>query len=333
MKSIQCALARQASAVAAVTLIPALLLALAPAPARSQDFPTRAVTLIVPFPTGSTTDIIARHIIGPLGERLKQPVIIDNKLGAGGVVGVNALKNAPKDGYTIGLLVSGNVIQPWLDKNLPFDVRKDFIPMSAMYVGQYVLNVAPTFPAKDIAEFLAYAKANPTKLFFGSSGNGTTTHLAGELMKQLTGIQMTHVPFKGSPQVVAAVLSGDVQTYFDLYGTSKPLLDAGRVRAIGVSSKQRIPQLPQVPAIAESVPGFEVLVWTGFATPLGVPKNATDRLTVALREVMAVPEVAKRIAALGVEPGGNSPTEFQSFINSEYEKWGKIILEAGIKPQ
>lgn len=317
----------RASRIAALT--GALVLA---GSAVAQDFPTRAVTLIVPYPAGSTTDIIARHITAPLTERLKQPVVIDNKAGAGGGLGVNALKNAPKDGYTMGLVVSGSVIQPWLEKNVPFDVRKDFMPMSAMYVGLYCLNVAPNFPAKSLNEFISYVKANPSKVFYGSSGTGTTTHLAGELLKQLTSIEMTHVPFKGSPQVVAAVLSGDIQAYFDLYGTSKPLIDSGKVRTLGVTTKTRYAALPNVPAIAEVAPGYEVLVWTGFALPLGTPKAAFDRLTTELRAVMAMPDVSKKIAALGVDTGGNSPEEFQTFINAEYDKWGRIIQAAGLKP-
>lgn len=297
----------------------------------AQDYPNRPIQLIVPYPAGSTTDIIARILSPYLSDKLKQSVSIDNKTGAGGAVGVNALKQSPKDGYTMGLIVSGSVIQPWLTADMPFDVRKDFLPLSLMYAGPYIMTVPPTSPSNNFNEFLAYAKSNPGKLFFGSSGTATTTHLAGELLKQMGSLEMTHVPYRGSPQVISGMLSGDVQIYFDLYGTVKPLLDSGRVKALAVSSKKRLAVLPQLPTLNETLPGFEVLAWTGFALPLGSPKEASDKLEQAIRNVFTITEVQKKISALGVEPGGNSPAEFSQFINAEYDKWGKLIQSAGIK--
>ncbi len=316
-----------------VLLSALLACSLQPMGIHAQEYPSKPIQIIVPYSAGSTTDIIARLVAQHLSEKLKQPVSIDNKTGGGGTVGVNALKQAPKDGYTIGLIVSGNVIQPWLSNDMPFDVRKDFINMSLMYAGPYVLTVPPNFPSNNFADFLTYAKANSGKLFFGSSGPGTTTHLAGELLKQLANVDMTHVPYRGSPQVVAGMLSGDVQVYFDLFGTVKPLLDSGRVRALAVSGKGRMSTLPHLPPVADTLPGFEVLAWTGFSAPLGTPKDITDKLTVALRSVFQIPDVQKRIQALGVDPGGNSPAEFSQFINAEFDRWGKIIQTAGIKPQ
>jgi len=316
-----------------VLLSALLACSLQPMGIHAQEYPSKPIQIIVPYSAGSTTDIIARLVAQHLSEKLKQPVSIDNKTGGGGTVGVNALKQAPKDGYTIGLIVSGNVIQPWLSNDMPFDVRKDFINMSLMYAGPYVLTVPPNFPSNNFADFLTYAKANSGKLFFASSGPGTTTHLAGELLKQLANVDMTHVPYRGSPQVVAGMLSGDVQVYFDLFGTVKPLLDSGRVRALAVSGKGRMSTLPHLPPVADTLPGFEVLAWTGFSAPLGTPKDITDKLTVALRSVFQIPDVQKRIQALGVDPGGNSPAEFSQFINAEFDRWGKIIQTAGIKPQ
>ncbi len=306
---------------------------LLPLAIHAQDYPSKPIQIIVPYSAGSTTDVIARLVAQHLSVKLKQPVSVDNRTGGGGSVGVNALKQAPKDGYTIGLIVSGNVIQPWLSNDMLFDVRKDFINMTLMYAGPYVLTVPPNFPSNNFAEFLTYAKANSGKLFFGSSGSGTTTHLAGELLKQLANVDMTHVPYRGSPQVVAGMLSGDVQLYFDLFGTVKPLLDSGRVRALAVSGKGNMITLPHLPPIADTLPGFEVLAWTGFSAPLGTPSDVTEKLTAALRSVFQIPDVRKRIQALGVDPGGNSPTEFSQFVNSEYDKWGKIIKTAGIKAQ
>ncbi len=315
-----------------VNLLLAALLALgASGLVWAQEYPSRPLQLIVPYPAGSTTDIIARTLSPYLSDKLKQSVTIENKTGAGGAVGVSALKIAPKDGYTLGLIVSGSVIQPWLTADMPFDVRKDFVPLSLMYAGPYIMTVAPSSPSNTFNDFLTYAKANPGKLFFGSSGTATTTHLAGELLKQMGSLEMTHVPYRGSPQVISGMLSGDVQIYFDLYGTVKPLLDSGRVKALAVSSKKRLGVLPQLPTLDETLPGYEVLAWTGFALPLGSPKEVSDKLGQAIRSVFTIAEVQKKISALGVEPGGNSATEFSQFINTEYDKWGKLIQAAGIK--
>jgi len=298
----------------------------------AQAFPARAVTIIIPYPAGTTTDNIARVIQPVFSQRLGQTVVIENRAGAGGSVGVQALKASRNDGYTIGLIVSGNVIQPWLTKEMPFDVRKDFVPLSLMYAGPYVLNVAPSFPARTVPEFIAYVKANPTKVFFGSSGAGTTTHLAGELLKQLAGINMTHIPFKGSPEVYGAIGSGDIQAAFDLWGTSRGMVQAGRLRALAVTSRARSEAIPNLPALAEQVPGYEILVWTGFAAPLGTPAAAVTRLVADLRAAMAEPEVKKRVLAMGVDVGGNTPEEFAKFVSDDYDKWGRVTKAAGLKP-
>lgn len=313
-----------------LALLAALLVAGA---AAAQGYPERPIKLIVPYSTGSTTDIIARLIGAALAERTKQPVVIDTRVGAGGIVGLKALQAAPADGYTMGLVVSGNAVQPWLMKDMPFDVRKDFQPLTLMYVGQYVLMVPPNLPPQNFSEFLGYLKANPKKVFFGSSGSGTTTHLAGELLKQAAGVEMTHVPFKGSPEVFNAMFSGSVQAYFDLYGTSRPLIESGKVRPLATSGKTRMAQLPNLPAIAESLPGFEVLVWTGFAVPNGTPPEVVTKLTAELRAVMQAPELRKRLAEMGVEPGGGTTASMAAFVAAEYDKWGRTIKAAGIKPE
>jgi len=313
-----------------LTAMAALLLAGA---AAAQGFPDRPIKILVPYSAGSTTDIIARLIATSLAERTKQSVVVDNRVGAGGIVGLKALQASPADGYTVGMIVSGNAVQPWLMKDMPFDVRKDFQPISLMYVGQYVLMVPPELPPQNLAEFMAYLKANPRKVFFGSSGAGTTTHLAGELLKQLGGVEMTHVPFKGSPEVFNAMFSGSVQAYFDLYGTAKPLIDAGKVRPLATSGKTRMAQLPNLPAVAEALPGFEVLVWTGFAVPNGTPADVTAKLTAELRAVMQAPELRKRLADMGVEAGGGTSAAMATFVSAEYDKWGRTIKAAGIKPE
>jgi tripartite-type tricarboxylate transporter receptor subunit TctC len=298
--------------------------------ALAQDFPNRPLKLIVPYSAGSTTDLIARIAAQELGDRLKQPVAVDNRTGAGGTVGVSSLKASPKDGYTLGLIVSGNVIAPWMSKDMSFDVRKDFTAISMLWAGPYILTVPPAFPATNMAEFLAEAKKRGKPMLYGSSGSGTTTHLAGELLMQMTGIPMTHVPYRGSPQVVAGLMSGDIDFYFDLYGTTRPLMDSGKVKALGISSLKPLPAMPELPTIDRTLKGFEVLAWTGFAVPEGTPKAVVDKLSAEIRAAMNKPEVNAKIAAFGVQPGGNSPAEFSAFVNAEYDKWGRIITAAGL---
>lgn len=301
--------------------------------ALAQDFPNRALRLIVPFQAGSTTDIIARMYATALSERLKQPVTIDTRLGAGGIVGGTALLRAAPDGYTLGLLVAGNSIQTWVVKDMPFDVRKDFAHITQLYAGYSALLVASDFPARNLADFIAYAKANPGKIFFGSSGAATTTHLAGELLNEATGIRMTHVPYKGSSEVITAMFSGSIQTYFDLYGTAKALIDSGKVRPLAVTSLKRMAELPQVPALAETYPGFEIAARVGVAAPLGTPRPVMDKLVAESRAVLQDAGLRRRIAALGIEPGGSSPEEYARGIASDTEKWGRAVRAAGITPQ
>lgn len=304
-----------------------------PTAARAQGYPDKPLHLIVPLGAGSITDIIARMVATRLSERLKLPVVAENKTGAGGIVALRALQSAAPDGYTFGLVQSGSTIQPWTLKDFPFDVRKDFQLMSLMYAGPLMLVVPPDLPAQNVSEYLALMKAQPQKAFYGSSGIGTTTHLAVELLMQSASVNMTHVPFKGSADVYTAMLSGNVNAYFDLYGTAKPLLDAGRVKVIGVASRNRMVVLPNVAPIADVVPDFEVTGWTAFAVPNGTPKTIADKLTAELRAVMQEPDFQQRLKAMGVEPGGNSPEEIARYVAREYEKWGRVTKAAGIKAQ
>jgi len=301
--------------------------------ASAQSFPDRPIHLIVPYSSGSITDVIARLAAAGLAERLKQPVVIDSKTGAGGIIALKALQATRPDGYTLGLIPSGSVVQPWLMKDMPFDVRKDFQALSLLYAGPLMLVVPPQMPVQTLAEFLAWAKAHPSKVFYGSSGAGTATQLSAELLKQAAGIEMTHVPFRGSAEVYTAMLSGNVNAYFDLYGTARPMIDGGKVRVLGVTSARRLPVLPDVPAMAELLPGYEVLGWTGFAVPNGTPKEVVDKLAAALQATLRAPELSRRLLDMGVEPGGNTPAEMARFIAAEYDKWGQITRRAGMKPE
>lgn len=311
----------------------ALTALLLPGAASAQGFPNRPIKVIVAYSAGTGSDIVARIIAPPLSERLKQPVIIENRVGAGGIVGTQALKQSAPDGYTIGVIVSGNAIQPFLVKDMPFDIRKDFVPLTLMYSGPVVMTVPPTVPAKTLGEFITWAKANPGKVFFGSVGTGTTSHMAGELLKQLAGIDMNVVPFKGTPEVYAAMFTGDVHMLFDNYATPRPHVEAGKLRVLAVASARRWPTLPNTPTVAETFPGFEVRFWTGFAAPAGTPKDITDKLAADITAVMNSPEVNKRIADTSVDPGGGTPAEFAQLIASDMEKWSKVVQRAGMKMQ
>lgn len=299
----------------------------------AQGFPNGTISMVVPYPPGNTTDILCRLVMKTLAERINQPVVVVNRGGAGGVVGTQSVRVAAPNGYTIGLIASGHAIQPWLDKSMPFDVRKDFTLLNLIYTGQYVLAVPSATPAKNLAEFISWARANPGKVFFGSTGQGTTTHLGGELIKQVARFDMTHIPYKGSTEVFQAAVAGDIQVYLDLMGTVEPHLKTGRLRVLATLGKQRRANLPEVPALSESYPGVEVLVWTALVAPLGLPRDVSDKLVSELAAVFAMPEIKTRFNELGTDAGGMSGADLARFVAGEHERWGKVIQTAGMKQQ
>lgn len=302
-------------------------------PLATQAQTGKPLRIIVPYGTGTGADIISRLVGSSLTERIKDPVIIDNRSGNGSIIGVNALKNAAPDGSTIGVLVSADAAQPSLVKDLPVDLRKGFVPLTILYSGPLAMTVNVNLPVRTLAEFVGYARANPGKVFYRSLGAGTTTHLAAEMLKQVANIQMTNVPFKGSNEIHTAVASGEVQMSFDNYISPKPLVDAGKLRVIASISKARSGTLPNVPTVAESYPGVELGFWTGFAAPAGTSRENAERVGGALRAVLALPEVRRKIAETGSEPGGGSAAEFGALIEGDVEKFGRIIRGAGIKPE
>jgi len=301
--------------------------------ASAQTFPDRPIKILVPYTPSSPTDNMTRMVASVLSERIRQTVLVDNRPGAGGTIGILALKNSPPDGYTIGVLVSGNVVQPWLVKDTPFDVRKDFTPLTSLYVSPLVMIVPASAPGRTLAEFIANAKTRPGKIFFGHAGVGTTTHLAGELLNQVAGISMVHVPYKGTPETLPPLMNGDTQTAFSGYSTPKALVEAGKLRVLAVASAKRIPILPDIPSIAETYPGFDVQAWTGFAAPAGAPSQAMERLAAEFRAVVQAPAMRTRFLDLGLVPGGETPAEFARMIEESYTTFGKVIQTAGIKPQ
>jgi len=318
------------------TILPALFIAGATSiiftpSAVAQDYPTRVIRVIVPFGPGAASDTTTRFLGSRLADRVKQPVVIENRPGAGAAVGGTALKQSAPDGYTLGNLVSAQAVQPWLVKDPPFDIRKDFTALALMYSGPMVLTVASNFPAKNMAELIAYAKANPGKLFAGTIGIGSATHLATELLRQTSGASITAAPFKDSADLHRSVASGQVGFSFDSYAAPKPLVDGGRLRLIAVTTKDRMSSLPNVPAIAETLPGFDIASWVGLGAPAGLPVAIQDRLSGELRAIMQSPEWKQLMVNNGVETGGGSPQDFARRIATDYEKFGKVIQTAGIK--
>ena len=300
-------------------------------PAAAQNYPNRAIKVIVPFGPGAASDTTTRFLGARLADRLKQPVVIENRPGAGAALGGTALKQALPDGYTIGNLVSAQAVQPWLVKDAPFDIRKDFTALTLMYSGPMVLTVATNFPAKNMAELIAYAKANPGKLFAGTIGIGSATHLATELLKQTSGASITAAPFKDSADLHRSVASGEVGFSFDSYAAPKPLVDGGRLRLIAVTTRERMSSLPDVPAIAETLPGFDIASWVGLGAPAALPAAIQERLSGELRAIMQAPEWKQLMVSNGVESGGGTPQDFARRIATDYEKFGKVIQTAGIK--
>jgi tripartite-type tricarboxylate transporter receptor subunit TctC len=314
------------------TLTSGILMSLS-ACAFAQSYPSAPITMVVPYPPGNSTDLLCRIVMKGLADRINQPVIVANRPGAGGTIGSKFVQTSAPNGYTIGLIASGHAIQPWLDRAMPFDVRKDFTQLNLIYTGQYLLLVPSAVPARNLQEFASFARANPAKMFYGSSGQGTTTHLGGELIKQVARFEMTHIPYKGSTEVLQAAMAGDIQAYLDLLGTAEPHLKSGKLRAIATLGPKRRPNLPDVPALAETYPGMEVQAWTVLVAPPGLAKEITDKLVGELSQVFANPEVRQKFIELGVDPGGLAGPDLAKFVSSEYERWGKVITTAGLKPQ
>jgi len=315
----------------------ALPLALAcalPHVASAQSYPTKPIRLIVPFPPGGGADIIARIINDPLSKRLGQPIIIDNKGGAGGTLGADLVAHSAPDGYTLLYTTPGQqMVNPHLMAKLPYDAANDLTGVSQLSLGTYVLVVHKDVPAKSVAELVAYAKSQPGKVNFASSGIGAGSHLGGELFKSMAGIDIVHVPYKGSGPAVADVIGGRVQMAIDSISVYMPHIKSGALRALGVSSLERNPSLPDTPPIADAVPGFEALVVNYITAPAGTPKPIIERLSKEINAALKTPEVQAKFQANGTIPKGSTPEQMQALIKSESAKWKKVIEIAGVKPQ
>ncbi len=299
--------------------------------ASAIDYPTRTVKWIVPYPPGGTTDVLARIMAQWLSEKMGQQFVIENKPGAGNNIGVEVVVNAPPDGYTILLVNPANGINATLYKNLPFDFIRDIAPVAGLVRAPNVMEVNPKFPAKTVAEFIAHCKANPGKVNMASSSSGTSTHLSGELFKSMTGCNMLHVPYKGANPVLAALIAGEVDVFFDNLPSSAGHIKGGRIRALAVTSAQREPSMPELPTVAETVPGYEATAWFGIGMPRGTPREVIEKLNAEVNRALADPKMRERLAELGGKPIAGTPEDFGRVIAAETEKWAKVVISSGAK--
>lgn len=297
----------------------------------TNDFPQRAVKLIVPFPAGGATDVMARLVAQKLGDIWLQPVVIENKAGATGAVGSVFVSKATPDGYTI-LMGTGttHAVSPATNSNLPYSL-KDFAPISLVATFPNLLVVHPSLPVKSIAELIAYLKQNPGRVNFSSTGNGGSVHLASELFKQATKTDMMHIPYKGSAEALNDLMSGQVQLTIDNFSTVWPLVQTGKLRALGVASLERSPSAPDVPTIAETLPGFEANTWVGFFAPAGTPTQIVQKISTDTQAVLKENTVVQKFLTMGALPSGNQPEAFNSFVMKDIQRWKNVVTSAGIK--
>jgi tripartite-type tricarboxylate transporter receptor subunit TctC len=301
--------------------------------ARAQSYPSRPVHWIVSFSAGGANDTVARIIGQYLSDHLGQQFIIENRVGAGGNVGMESALSSAPDGYTIAFVGPNNAISATLYEKLPFDFIRDSVPVAGTMRLTNVMVVNPAVPANNVAEFIAYAKANPGKINFASGGVGTSPHLSGELFKAMTGVNLVHVPYRGGAPALTDLLAGQVQVLFDNLPGPIGHIRTGRVRALGVTASKRVDSIPDVPTIGETVPGYEATVWYGIAAPKGTPPEIVEKLNQAVNVVLANPKLQIRLAELGGEPMPMTPAEFGKLVADETEKWAKVVKFAGIKPE
>jgi len=302
-------------------------------PALAQSWPTRPIRFIVPFPAGGSTDIIARIMAQWLTTRLGQTVVVENKPGGGTNIAVQAVVNAAPDGYTLLFAVVTATINPSLYKSLPFDFQRDIAPVAGLAELPLVMEVTPSLPTKTVAEFIAYAKANPGKISFASFGARTISHLAIELLRIQTGIDVLHVPYQGGAPMVTDLLAGRVQAGVDALPNSLPHIRAGSLRALAVLSPKRTPALPDLPAMADTVPGYDVRTWTGIGAPKGTPNAVVERLSREVNAGLADANVQKRFAQVGAVPLHYTPAEMRDMIAQDLKKWARVVKLAGLEPQ
>lgn len=300
----------------------------------ADAWPAKPITLIVPFAAGGTTDILGRIVGQKLSEALKQPVVVDNKAGAGGTLGANVASHAPADGYTFFLATIAHAIAPGLYKSLPYDFTKDLDPVGLVATTPNVLIVHPSVPAKTVPELIAYIKAHPGQVNYGSAGPGSTEHLAGELFRSMTGTQITHVPYKGGAPMMADLIAGQIQMALETSPSASQHVKAGKVRALAVTSAKASSAYPGVPTLSDAgVKGYEMITWFALMAPHGTPAAVQERVHAELQKALKDPEVLKKFADQGVTAGDMTPPVLAKFIQTETAKWGRIVKESGAKAE
>ena len=296
------------------------------------SYPAKPVTIIVPFSPGGAADIISRTLSDRLRLRLGQPVIVENKPGAGTMIASEHVAKSAPDGYTVLLAASSLSIAPALYSKVNYDPVKDFAPISLVASVVHVLSVHPSVPATNVAELVSWVKANPAKANYGSVGAGTSTHLESELFNSMAGVKMEHVPYKGSAPALLDLVSGNINVMFDAYASSKPFINDNKIRLLAVTTAQRSTLLPNVPTVAESgLPGYEAMPWLGFVAPAGTPSAVVNKFHAELMEVLKEPAVQEKFQSLGLEIIGNKPAEFADFIKKDMVKWAKVVKDSGAK--
>ncbi len=313
-------------------VIPGIAAALLALPVSAQSWPDKPIRVIVSVPAGATPDVTARLVTPALAQQLGQPLVVDNRGGAGGLIGAEIVANSAPDGYTLFVSSPGALtILPHMRK-VPYDTLKDFAPVSLISIGPFVLIAHPSVPVKTVKELIALAKAQPGKLNYASAGNGVANHLAMELFKQMAHVDITHVPYKGAPQAVTDVVAGQMNMMFNSIAPIIGHIKAGRVRVLGIASAKRSPQMPDVPTISEAgVPGYEAENWFGLFAPAKTPRRIVMRLNEAVVKVVRTPEIQAQFAALGADAVGDSPEEFAAFVRRDMEKYAKVVKLSGAK--
>jgi len=299
--------------------------------ARAQAYPLRPVRIIAPFPAGSSTDIVARVIGQWLSDRLGQQFVVENRTGAGGNAGAEAVAKSPPDGYTLLLAAAANAIGVTLYEKLNFNLIRDVAPVASTHREPFVMEANPSVPVKTVAEFIAHAKANPGKINMASAGIGSGNHISGELFKMMTGVNLVHVPYRGGGPALVDLLGGQVQVIFATMSSSIEYVRAGKLRALAVTTATRSPVLPDIPTVNEFVPGYESSFWSGIGAPRNTPAEIIDKLNKAINAGFADPKLKARLADLGSTALAGSPADFGQLIAEETEKWGKVIRAANIK--
>ena len=306
--------------------------ALAQAQASGSAYPNKPVRLVVPYPPGGPTDIVARLVAQKLSDAMGQQFVIDNRPGAGGNPGAELVARSPADGYTLVVATTAHAINPSLFKSLGYSLSKDFAPVSQLTSGPLVIVANPQLPAKNVAELIALAKARPGELNFASSGNGQSTHLSAELFAAMAGVKMNHIPYKGSAPALTDTMGGQTQLMFDTMLSAMPHVKTGKLKALAVTSAMRSPVAPDLPTVAESgLPGYEAIAWNGLLAPAGTPPEVVARLNAELKKVLAAPDVKDKFEAQGFAAAWNAPEDFGRFMAAEVDKWAKVVKVSGAK--